>query len=43
VKASARIDFEEPDRIPMGKMNRILWKAAKGKGSTMPAPVHSLP
>jgi YVTN family beta-propeller protein len=43
VKASAKIDFEEPDRIPMGKMNRILWKAAEGKGSTMPAPVHSMP
>jgi YVTN family beta-propeller protein len=43
VTASAKIDFEEPDRIPMGKMNRILWKAAKGKGSTMPAPVHSMP
>ncbi|MFL5736775.1 MAG: bifunctional YncE family protein/alkaline phosphatase family protein [Actinomycetota bacterium] len=42
-KASAKIDFEEPDRIPMGKMNRILWKAARGKHSTMPAPVHTMP
>jgi YVTN family beta-propeller protein len=42
-KASARIDFSEPDRIPMGTMNRILWKAARGRHSRMPAPVHSMP
>jgi YVTN family beta-propeller protein len=42
-KASATIDFQQPDRIPMGEMNRILWKAAKGRNSRMPAPVHSMP
>jgi YVTN family beta-propeller protein len=39
-RASSRIDFSEPDRIPMGLMNRILWKAAMGRHSVMPAPVH---
>jgi hypothetical protein len=43
VRASARIDFSEPDRIPMGEMNRILWIAAKGRDSHMPAPVHRMP
>jgi hypothetical protein len=42
-KASAKIDFTEPDEIPMGLMNEILWKAARGRHSVMPAPVSSLP
>ena len=41
--ASAQIDFSRPDEIPMALMNRILWKAAKGKDSVMPAPVRRLP
>jgi YVTN family beta-propeller protein len=41
-KASAGIDFSEPDEIPMALMNKILWKAAKGKDSVMPEPVHHL-
>jgi YVTN family beta-propeller protein len=40
--ASARIDFSEPDEIPMALMNRILWKAAKGIDAVMPEPVHRL-
>jgi YVTN family beta-propeller protein len=40
-KASQRIDFSEPDRIPMALLNRILWKAAMGRHSVMPAPVHA--
>jgi hypothetical protein len=42
-KASARINFSAPDQIPMGLMNRILWKSAKGRFAKMPAPVHWLP
>jgi hypothetical protein len=41
-KASAGIDFSEPDEIPMALMNKILWKAAKGQDSVMPEPVHHL-
>ncbi|MEA2551190.1 MAG: hypothetical protein QOE25_959 [Actinomycetota bacterium] len=42
-QASSKIDFSRPDAIPMGLMNRILWKSARGPNSTMPAPVHSHP
>jgi len=28
--ASLRIDFSNPDLIPMRLMNRILWKAMRG-------------
>jgi YVTN family beta-propeller protein len=42
-RASARIDFAEPDEIPMALMNEILWKAAKGRDAVMPAPVDGLP
>ena len=38
--ASAAIDFSEPDRIPMGLMNRIVWKSVWGRHSRMPAPRH---
>ena len=41
--ASARIDFSQPDQIPMHLMNRILWKSARGRYSRMPSPVHLLP
>jgi hypothetical protein len=41
-QTSAKIDFSEPDLIPMGVMNRILWKAARGGDAVMPAPVHRL-
>jgi len=42
-QASATIDFAHPDEIPMGLMNRILWKSARGRDSQMPKPVHLLP
>ena len=40
-RISATIDFSEPDRIPMALLNRILWRAAKGRHATMPPPIHS--
>ncbi len=40
-RASSRIDFSEPDRIPMALLNRILWRAAKGRHATMPPPIHA--
>ncbi len=40
-RISATIDFSEPDRIPMALLNRILWRAAKGRHATMPRPVHA--
>ncbi len=40
--ASLRIDFSNPDLIPMRLMNRILWKAMRGPDSRMPSPVHSI-
>ena len=40
--ASLRIDFSDPDLIPMRLMNRILWKAMRGPDSRMPSPVHSI-
>ena len=40
--ASRRIDFSDPDLIPMRLMNQILWKAMRGPDSRMPAPVHSI-
>jgi hypothetical protein len=39
---SLTIDFSQPDAIPMGLMNEILWKSVRGADSEMPAPVHSL-
>jgi hypothetical protein len=40
-RLSAGIDFSEPDRIPMALLNRILWKAAKGRHAKMPPPIHA--
>jgi hypothetical protein len=40
--ASLRIDFSNPDLIPMRLMNQILWKAMRGPDSRMPSPVHSI-
>ena len=39
--ASLRIDFSQPDRIPMRLMNEILWKSVRGPQAKMPAPVHA--
>jgi hypothetical protein len=41
--ASTKLDFDRPDLIPMGLMNRILWKSAKGALAHMPAPLHTMP
>jgi Phosphoesterase family len=38
---SLRIDFSEPDRIPMGTMNEIIWKSVRGADSEMPPTVHA--
>lgn len=37
---SKRMDFKDYDEAPMGQLNEILWKDAKGAASPMPAPVH---
>lgn len=34
--ASLSLDFSEPDRIDMDKLNRILWRVAKGPGVPYP-------
>ena len=35
------IDFSQPDLIPMGTMNEIIWKSVRGVDSQMPAVVHA--
>jgi YVTN family beta-propeller protein len=37
---SARMNFAEEDRAPMGRLNEIIWKSIKGSASDMPASVH---
>ena len=39
-EASARMNFADADRAPMGQLNEIIWKSVKGADSPMPAPVH---
>jgi YVTN family beta-propeller protein len=39
-KASARMDFADEDRAPMGALNEILWRSVMGSDAAMPAPVH---
>ncbi len=39
---SLKMNFDLPDAAPAGPLNEILWKTAKGTGSKMPAPRHSL-
>ena len=38
---SLKIDFSQPDRIPMDLMNEIVWKSVRGAGNTVPATVHA--
>lgn len=38
---SMAMDWTHPDRIPMGELNRILWKSAKGTDSLVPPPVRA--
>jgi YVTN family beta-propeller protein len=40
--SSARMNFVEPDAAPSDKLNRILWRAAKGVSAPYPAARHSL-
>jgi YVTN family beta-propeller protein len=40
--ASARMNFVEPDAAPSEKLNRILWRAAKGANAPYPTVRHSL-
>ncbi len=39
-QASARMDWDEYDRIPEDTLNRILWRAAKGPDVPYPVPIH---
>ena len=34
-------NFKDPDRIPMRRLNEILWKSIKGENSVMPPPVRA--
>lgn len=37
---SARMNFADVDDAPMHRLNEIIWKSVKGRGSAMPPPVH---
>ncbi len=39
-RASAKMDFDDYDRVPMQALNEIIWKSVRGANSPMPAPVH---
>ncbi len=39
---SLSIDFSEPDLIPMGLMNEILWRSVRGADSAVPPTIHSI-
>jgi YVTN family beta-propeller protein len=41
-EASAKMEFDQPDRAPSGKLNRILWFDAKGHMVKYPAVVRSV-
>jgi len=41
-EASARMEFDQPDRAPSGKLNRILWFDAKGYSVKYPAVARSV-
>jgi DNA-binding beta-propeller fold protein YncE len=40
-EASARMNLDLPDRAPERELNEIVWKAVRGAGSEMPAPVRA--
>ncbi len=40
-EASARMNFDEPDRAPDFDLNEIVWRSVRGSGSPMPPPVRS--
>jgi YVTN family beta-propeller protein len=39
-KASAQMDFDEPDEAPEDELNRVLWLAMKGPDAAYPTPIH---
>jgi hypothetical protein len=39
-RASAKMDFDDYDRVPMQALNEIIWRSVRGADSPMPAPVH---
>jgi hypothetical protein len=41
-EASAKMEFDQPDKAPSGKLNRILWFDAKGHMVKYPAVVRSV-
>ena len=38
--ASAKMDFDDEDKAPVGQLNEVIWRSVKGADSKMPAPVH---
>ncbi len=40
-KLSEKLNFNREDAIPDGLYNQIIWKAVRGAGAVVPAPVHS--
>jgi YVTN family beta-propeller protein len=39
-RASAKMDFDDYDRVPMQALNEIIWRSVRGADSPMPSPVH---
>jgi hypothetical protein len=39
---SAKMDFDDADRIDDDELNDILWSALRGKNAPVPAPVRSM-
>ena len=37
---SAKMNFDEVDRVPMGRLNEIIWRSVRGADSPMPSPIH---
>ena len=38
---SSRFDFSREDRVDEQDFNRVIWRAVRGEGARMPAPVHA--
>ena len=39
-RASAKMDFDEPDEAPEDELNRVLWGATMGVNAPYPTPIH---
>lgn len=37
---SDKMNFAEVDRVPMGRLNEIIWRSVKGADTPMPSPIH---